>query len=148
MLKQQLNLLLVGVLALGVMPAQAATNSTWFKIVRLTTNNAVFSEADLAGNLAASANQLFASRVGDASFRRWDASGLTNPASLLPGFVILSDLRTEKVYTFADATGAMTGTGTATALHELDPATGQTNGVVILRGTKQEHLNSSNSSHN
>lgn len=111
--------------------AQGATNTNWFKIVSLTTNNAVLTDAPLAGSLAASANHLFASRVGDSEFRRWDARGLANPATLSPGFIILADLRTEKVYAFANDDGTMTGTGTATALHELDPATGQTNGVVI-----------------
>lgn len=48
-----------------------------------------------------------------------------------PGFIVVSDLRTEKVYAFADAGGTMTDQGTTTALHELDPATGETNGVVI-----------------
>jgi len=125
------TLLLAGALALGTRPATAATNANWFKIVSLTTNNPVLDDADLAGSLAAAADHLFASRVGDSGFRRWDASGLANPVTLEPGFIIVSDLRTEKVYAFADADGTMTGTGTATALHELDPATGQTNGVVI-----------------
>lgn len=111
--------------------APAATNPNWFKIVSLTTNNAVFADAPLAGSLAVSADHLFASRVGDFSFRRWDANALANPATFTPGFTIISDLRTEKVFAFADANGTMTGTGTATALHELDPTTGQTNGVVI-----------------
>ncbi len=111
--------------------APAATHPDWFKIVSLTTNNAVFAEAPLAGSLAASVDHLFASRVGDSDFRRWEANGLVNPATFTPGFIIIADLRTEKVYAFADASGTMTGLGTATALHELDPATGQTNGVVI-----------------
>ena len=115
--------------------ASAATNPNWFKIVSLTTSNAVFADALLAGSLAAAADHLFASRVGDSSFRRWDANGLANPATFPSGFIIISDLRTEKVYAFADAGGTMTGTGTATALHELDPLTGQTNGVVIALST-------------
>ncbi|MCC6820706.1 MAG: hypothetical protein IT579_08265, partial [Verrucomicrobia subdivision 3 bacterium] len=131
MLKHRLNLLLVGALTLWALPAMAATNANWFKIVSLTTNNGVFTDASLAGSLAASADHLFASRVGDAEFRRWDANGLANPTNFPPGFIVVSDLRTEKVYAFADAGGTMTDQGTATALHELDPATGETNGVVI-----------------
>jgi hypothetical protein len=124
-------LFLAGALALCAVSAPAATNANWFKIVSLTTNNAVFTEASLAGSLAASADHLFASRVGDAEFRRWDANGLANPTNFPSGFIVVSDLRTEKVYAFADADGTMTDQGTATALHELDPAMGQTNGVVI-----------------
>lgn len=124
-------LLAAGLLAAGAQPSLAATNTNWFKIVALTTNNAVLSDAGLAGNLAASADHLFASRVGSSDFRRWDATGLANPTNIEPGFIVVSDLRTEKVYAFANEAGTMTGSGTATALHELDPATGQTNGVVI-----------------
>lgn len=122
---------LVAIYCCLTVTAPAATNPNWFKIVSLTTSNAVFADAPLAGSLAATADHLFASRVGDSSFRRWDANGLTNPTTFSSGFIIVSDLRTEKVYAFADASGTMTGTGTATALHELDPLTGQTNGVVI-----------------
>ncbi len=124
-------LFLAGALALGAVSAPAATNANWFKIVSLTTNNAVFTDASLAGSLAASADHLFASRVGDSEFRRWDANGLANPITFPSGFIIIADLRTEKVYAFADASGTMTDRGTAIALHELDSATGQTNGVVI-----------------
>ena len=124
-------LFLAAVFALVTVSASATNNTNWFKIVALTTQNAVFADASLAGSLAASANHLLASRVGDSEFRRWDANGLTNPTNFPSGFIIVSDLRTEKVYAFADASGTMTDQGTATELHELDPATGQTNGVVI-----------------
>ena len=124
-------LFLAGALALGAVSAHATTNTNWFKIISLTTSNAVFTDASLAGSLAASADHLFASRVGDSEFRRWDANGLANPTTFPSGFIIVSDLRTEKVYAFADASGTMTDRGTATALHELDPATGQTNGLII-----------------
>ncbi|HXG49317.1 MAG TPA: hypothetical protein VNO52_16960, partial [Methylomirabilota bacterium] len=120
-----------GLLAAAAQPGLAATNTNWFKIVTLTTNNVVQTDAGLAGNLAASADYLFASRVGASDFRRWDANALANPMSIESGFIIVSDLRTEKVYAFANEEGTMAGSGTATALHELDPATGQTNGVVI-----------------
>jgi hypothetical protein len=119
------------ILGLGAVSAPAATNANWFKIVSLTTNSAAFADAPLAGSLAASADHLFACRIGDSEFRRWDAQGLANPATLSPGFIVVADLRTEKVYAFADASGTMTDRGTATALHELDPATGQTNGLII-----------------
>ena len=125
------TLLLVLIAGAIAFTAPAATNTNWFKVLSLTTNNAVVSDAPLAGSLAASAGHLFASRVGDSEFRRWDANGLANPATFPSGFIIISDLRTEKVYAFANAGGTMTGTGTATALHELEPATGQTNGVFI-----------------
>lgn len=125
------TLFLTGALALGAVSAPAATHTDWFKIVSLKTNNAVFTGASLAGSLSASADHLFASRVRDADFRRWDANGLANPTNFPSGFIIISDLRTEKVYAFADASGTMTDRGTATALHELDLATGLTNGVVI-----------------
>ena len=125
------HLFTTGVVALWALAAPAATNTDWFKIIGLTTHNAVTTPGSLAGSLVVSADHLFASRVGSSSFRRWDANGLANPSNFTPGFILVSDLRTEKVYAFADANGTMTGTGTATALHELDPATGQTNGMAI-----------------
>jgi hypothetical protein len=132
MSKHLSSLLASSLLCACALPGNAATNTNWFKIVSLTTSNAVLVDAALAGNLAASADHLFASRVGSSDFRRWDAGGFANPTNIEPGFIVVSDLRTEKVYAFANDDGTMTGSGTATALHELNPATGQTNGAVIM----------------
>jgi hypothetical protein len=85
-------------------------------------NNTVLTDAGLAGNLTSSADDLLASRVGNSDFWRWDASGLANPTNIEAGFIAVSDLRTEKVCAFADDNGTLTGTGTAMALHEFDPA--------------------------
>lgn len=96
---------------LATSPARATTNTNWFHIVSLTTSNVVTTSASLAGILAASSNHVFASRVSDSEFRRWDADGLANQTNVPSGYIIVSDLCTEKVYALGDSNGACTRYG-------------------------------------
>ncbi len=112
--------------------SSAATSTNWFRITTLTTNNVVYIDEPTAGHLAASPDYLFAGRVGDSSFRRWDAAGLANPTNTSSGYTVISDLRTETLYVFGDDDGPMSNTGSATRLYELDPATAETNGAFVV----------------
>ncbi|MBI5773715.1 MAG: hypothetical protein HZA89_08235 [Verrucomicrobia bacterium] len=127
-------------LALGALPraAQGATDTNWFRILSLTTNNTVTVDhdsltSDDRGGIALSPTQVFV--TGDSSTARFAAADLTGGASV--GYLhdgLVSDLKTEVVYSLANGTNLIGASGgTVTSLVQLDGATGAatTNGITL-----------------
>jgi hypothetical protein len=107
-----------------------------FRIAQLSTNNSAVVDdsrfaGDTRGGIAASGEQVFYS--GDSSTARFTLADLSGGRNLNGVYdALVSDLKTERVYSLATGTELIdVNGGVVTTLVELNGTTGETNGNII-----------------